>query len=349
VTLGSTTQDADCPWSRVHVVELNARTELLEGWGSTVRVKGEFGQTELSWGDFTTRADIGVVAHFDTGMLSDRGNGTVNVSLRHTSMQSGSGKKEGWAARMPELDVAAQLLRRDGKLSGEAKLSAKEAQGRIGETTLKTDLSADLQVSSLDLVGKRANATGSVHLRNASLPNVADPVSNWWADVKLDSLFGHAAENLELGGTFRASLRDATPGLAVLAEQGSLPKWVASAFPLRGLSVTGSLARRCRLTDIHLVNVSGGPALARGRLQSVPAGFQGAVLMRLAGLTAISAGLEFDSQHTSFGMFDGDDWLAGHNKKLDRESDKAVKLECPPDPDRCNEPDSMSVAVRDAH
>lgn len=347
VSLGSTTQDADCPWSRVQLVELEARTELLEEWGSTVRLKGELGQTELSWGDFTTRADIGLAAHFDAGLLSQRGNGTFNVSLRHASLQSGSGKKEGWAAQVPTLDLAAQLQRRNGKLAGEAKVNAPEAKARIGETTLKTDLSAELDLSALDLIARTARATGAVHLRKTSLPNVADPVSNWWADVNLDTLFGHADENLELGGTFRANLRDATPGLAVLAAQGSLPKWVASAFPLRGLSVTGSMARRCRLTDIHLVNVSGGPAVARGRLQSVPDGFQGALLMRLSGLGAISAGVEFDARHTSFGLFDGDDWLASYNKEFDRQSEKAVKLECPPDPDRCNEPDSMSVASSD--
>jgi hypothetical protein len=157
-------------------------------------------------------------------------------------------------------------------------------------------------------------------------------------------LFGRASENLELGGTFRASLRDATPGLAVLASQGSLPKWVASAFPLRGMTVTGSLARRCRLTDIHLVELSGGPAVARGRLQSLPDGFQGALLVRLAGFQAVSAGLDFDAKHTSFGMFDGDEWLARFEHFFDRKSDAATKLACPPDPSTCTDPASVSVA-----
>jgi hypothetical protein len=122
-----------------------------------------------------------------------------------------------------------------------------------------------------------------------------------------------------------------------LAEQGSLPKWVASAFPLRDLSVTGSMARRCRLTDIHLVNLSGGPAVARGRLQSVPDGFQGALLMRLSGLSVLSAGLDFDANHTHVGLFDGDAWLARWSESFDRQSDKAVKLVCPPDPSLCTD------------
>jgi hypothetical protein len=175
-----------------------------------------------------------------------------------------------------------------------------------------------------------------VHVRNMALPNAAEPVSKWWADVKVDSIYGHAEQNLELGGTFRAQLRDATPGLAVLASEGSLPKWIPSAFPLRGLSVTGSLARRCRLTDIHLVDLSGGPAVARGRLQSLPDGFQGALLLRLAGFQAVSAGLAFDAEHTHFGMFDGDAWLERFNQSFDRKSNDAVKLTCPTDVNKCS-------------
>jgi hypothetical protein len=200
-------------------------------------------------------------------------------------------------------------------------------------------------VDALDLAARTAHASGAVHLRNVALPNAPEPVSKWWADVQLDSLYGHAEQNLELGGTFRAQLRDATPGLAVLASEGSLPKWIPSAFPLRGLSVTGSLARRCRLTDIHLVDLSGGPAVARGRLQSVPDGFQGALLLRLAGFQAISAGLDFDADHTHVGLFDGDTWLAHLNQTFDRKSDDAVKLACPPDRNMCTEDTGSSAST----
>jgi len=86
-----------------------------------------------------------------------------------------------------------------------------------------------------------------------------------------------------------------------------------------------------------LVEVHGGPAVARGRLQSVPDGFQGALLLRLAGLQAISAGLDFDANHTHVGLFDGDAWLLRFNKSFDRQADDAVKLACPPDPNTCGE------------
>jgi hypothetical protein len=114
---------------------------------------------------------------------------------------------------------------------------------------------------------------------------------------------------------------------------------------LRGLTVTGSMARRCRLTDIHLVELSGGPAVARGRLQSVPDGFQGALLLRLAGFRAISAGLDFDADHTHFGLFDGDAWLARFDQSFDRKSNDAVKLACPAETNKCSDVTQSSTAA----
>ena len=348
VTLGDTTQNANCPWSRVDTLLLDGNARLLARGSTALSLTGDFKQTELNWGDFTTRGDVGLDAHFDQGLLADDADARIDVKLRNASLQSGAGGGKGWAANVSALDVRALLARRAGKLSGSAHLSAPAARGRIGSTRVSTDLDANFALDTLDLNASTMHGSGAVHLRNAAMPNAPDPISNWWADVKLDSLFGRAQKNLELGGTFRANLRDATPGLAVLSAQGELPKWVVSAFPLRELSATGSLARRCRLTDIHLVQLAGGPAVARGRLQSLPDGFQGALLMRLAGFEAISAGLDFDAQHTHFGMFHGDDWLSRLNQSFDQKSENAVSLACPPDPNTCTEPQAVSVAASDA-
>ncbi len=345
VTVGDTTQNANCAWSRVQVLDLDASAKLLERGTTDVSLKGELGQTELSWGDFTTRADIGIAANFEQGLLARDGEGTLDLSFRNAAIQSGDGAKTGWSALAPKLDIAAKLSRKGGKLSASANAGAEHAQGRIGETHLRTDLLASFKLDALDLAARTAHGSGAVHLRNVALPNAPDPIAKWWADVQIDSLYGHAAQNLELGGTFRARLRDATPGLAVLASEGSLPKWIPSAFPLRGLSVTGSLARRCRLTDIHLVDLSGGPAVARGRLQSVPDGFQGALLLKLAGFQAVSAGLDFDAHHTHIGLFDGDAWLARFDQSFDQQSNDAVKLTCPPDVNKCSDPGQSSLAT----
>jgi hypothetical protein len=346
VTVGDTTQNANCAWSRVESLELAGNVKLVPRGTASVSMHGELGQTQLSWGDFTTHADLGILAKFDTGLLDRDGEGKFELSLRHAMIRSGNGGKTGWSARVPAIEIAANVARRGGKLSALAQLNAERAAARIGATKVETDLAAKLDLDALDLDARTAHATGDVKIRHASLPNAPEPVKDWWADVHLDSLHGHAAQNLELGGMFRARLRDATPALAVLANEGSLPKWVPSAFPLRDFSITGSIARRCRLTDIRLVELSGGPAIARGRLQSLPDGFQGALLLKLAGFQAISAGLDFDSEHTHVGLFDGDAWLARFDQFFDRKAENATKLACPPDLDKCmaSEADEASVS-----
>jgi len=347
VTLGDTTQNENCPWSRVDSLHLDGRAKLLARGSMSLSATGELQQTELNWGDFTTRGDVGVDAHFEQGLVASEGQGRIDVKLRNASFQSGSGGNKGWAANVPALELSTTLARNAGKISGNAQVTAPSVRGRIGSTRVSTDLDANLELDTLDVNASTMHGTGAVHLRNAAMPNAPDPISHWWADVKLDSLFARAEKNLELGGMFRANLRDATPGLAVLSSEGALPRWMVSAFPLRGFSITGSLARRCRLTDIHLVQLSGGPAVARGRLQSVPDGFQGALLVRLAGFEAISAGVDFDAQHTDFGMFRGDGWLSRFNQSFDQQSENAVNLACPPDPNTCTEPEALSVVASD--
>lgn len=347
VTLGDTTQNADCPWSRIDSLHLDGQARLLERGATSLSVNGEFKQAELNWGDFLTRGDIGLDARFEQGLIADDGDGRIDLTLKQASLQSGGGGNKGWAANVPVLEVSTRVARKGGKLSGTAQLNVPGARGRIGSTQVRTDLDAHLTLDTIDLKASTMHASGAVHLRKAAMPNAPAPISNWWGDIELDSLFARAQKNLELGGTFRANLRDASPGLAVLAAKGALPQWVATAFPLRAMSATGSLARRCRLTDIHLVQLSGGPAVARGRLQSVPDGFQGAMLVRLAGFEAISAGVDFDAEHTDFGMFRGDDWLARLERSFDRQSDNAVHLACPPDPNTCTEPEQVSVVARD--
>jgi len=332
----------------VESLQLDGTAKLLARGSTALALNGDFKQTQLDWGDFSTRGDVGLNAHFDQGLLEGEGQGRIDVHLRGANLQSGGGGEKGWAANVPTLELSTNLTRKAGKLAGSARVSAPAARGRIGATRVSTDLEANLEMDTLDLQASTVHGSGAVHVRNAAMPNAPDPISNWWADVKLDSLFARAQKNLELGGTFRANLRDATPGLAVLSAQGSLPTWVATAFPLRGLSATGSLARRCRLTDIHLVQLSGGPAVARGRLQSLPDGFQGALLVRVAGLQAISAGLDFDAEHTHFAMFRGDDWLSQFNQSFDQKSENAVKMLCPPDPNTCTEPEAVSVVASDA-
>src|SRR6187431_723456 len=115
-----------------------------------------------------------------------------SLNFRHATLQSGGGGKDGWAANVPALGLEALLSRKAGKLSGSARLNAPAARGRIGATRVSSDLAADFTVDTLDLGASSMHGSGAVHVRNGAMPNVAEPISNWWADVKLDSLFGRA-------------------------------------------------------------------------------------------------------------------------------------------------------------
>ena len=200
VTLGDTTQNADCPWSRVQRLELNGHVDLQGAEHAALSLNGFFGQTELNWGEFITRADIGLVAQFDQGLWSRDGDGKLNLSFRNASLQSGASGKTGWSAKVPTLDLEALGTTRRQNV-GDGRAQGGGARGRTSETRVNTDLDADLKLDDL-IWWRTAHAPGAVHVRNAALPGVADPVSNWWANVSLDSLYGHAAENLEAGALF---------------------------------------------------------------------------------------------------------------------------------------------------
>jgi hypothetical protein len=319
---------------------LDGELRLLPRGTSEVAVRGDIARAALRWGNFTTHADIALRGSFAEGISSDSGAGTVLLTLLDADLQSGSGGKQGWAAHLPQLDLDADLKRAGGALSGRAALRVGHAEGRIGSTALSADLNAAFDLAGLDLAQRTARGSGSVSIRNVALPHTPDPVSNWWADVKLDTVFGHAGEGLDIGSSFRAELRDATPGMAVLAKEGFIPEWLTTTFPLRGISLTGSLARRCRLTDIRVVNLNGGPATARGRVQIVPEGFQGALLLRLAAIPAVSAGLDFDAGKTHLGMFEGDAWLARFNQAFDRGASDVAARVCPSDETSCTSPEA---------
>ncbi len=79
VTLGDTTQNADCPWSRAESLSLDGKAKLLARGSTSLSITADVKQTELNWGDFLTRGDIGLSAHFDQGLLAGDGDGRLDL------------------------------------------------------------------------------------------------------------------------------------------------------------------------------------------------------------------------------------------------------------------------------
>ena len=109
-------------------LQLSGTAKLLQRGSTSFALNGDFKQTELNWGDFSTRGDVGLNAHFDDGLLASDGAGQIDVDLRNASLQSGGGGGKGWAASVPALEVRASLARKAGKLAGSARLNAPAAR-----------------------------------------------------------------------------------------------------------------------------------------------------------------------------------------------------------------------------
>jgi len=121
----------------------------------------------------------------------------------------------------------------------------------------------------------------------------------------------------------------------VLASQGDLPGFVPEIFPLRDVEAQGSVRRSCRLTDFKVSEVTGGPFVAKGRLQSVPDSVSGAFLVRLAAAEPIAAGLRFNADDSGVTLFAGDGWLKEQSTPLERTARETAEAVCVPPPREC--------------
>ncbi|HEY4159059.1 MAG TPA: hypothetical protein VGM29_13215, partial [Polyangiaceae bacterium] len=319
--------DAHCTWLSAGASRVALTAELDARSGPALVVKSEAANSQLSWGDFVARGDLVASTRLERGTLTGRGNAVGSVALRGAHITSGTGEGVGWEARAPVLTLGYSANLAQDRLSMDIDMAATHARGRIGSSSLGADLDARIALAGVDLAAHTARGAAELRIFNASLAAGKERVENWWGNVRLDALNGGARDNLDFAAGYSARLRDASPALAVLASHGSLPAWVEPLFPLRDVEIAGSVTRRCRLTDFRLERVSGGPLVSRGRLESTPQGFQGALLLRLRALELIAAGLEFDSEHVGVSPLVGDGWLARENARLDR---AAQRCEPPP-------------------
>ncbi|HEY2410515.1 MAG TPA: hypothetical protein VGI10_31135 [Polyangiaceae bacterium] len=320
--------DARCPWLSAGASRVALTAELDARSGPALVVQGEAANSQLSWGDFVARGDLVASTRLERGTLAGHGNAVGSVALRGAHITSGTGEGVGWEARAPVLTLGYSANFAQDRLSMDIDMAATHARGRIGSSSLGADLDARIALAGVDLAAHTARGAAELRIFNASLAAGKERVENWWGNVRLDALNGGARDNLDFAAGYSARLRDASPALAVLASHGSLPAWVEPLFPLRDVQIAGSVTRRCRLTDFRLERMSGGPLVSRGRLESTPQGFQGALLLRLRALQLIAAGLEFDSEHVGVSPLVGDGWLARENARLDR---AAQRCEPPPE------------------
>lgn len=288
----------------------------------------------VDWDDFHASFDATLRARGS----APRGGSTpqlfFTLNPRDVRLKSGLNPEHGWETELEELQLEGALAS-GHRFNGSLKLDTEAASVRVGRTQLRTDLATEVRVDSFDPDRKEGWFQGGVRL-SRTLVRVDDhQIDDWWAEVRLDSGRFSAADNLDLSAIFRAKMRDAAPGLAVLSAEDQLPGWLVTVLPLRELAAKGTINRRCRLTDIRVTSAQGGPLVARGRLLSESEGARGAVLVRLANLEAVSAGIGFGPSNTEVALLASHDWLESRFEHFNAIALEAVQAPCPPAADAC--------------
>jgi hypothetical protein len=339
LSAGDIALDPDCPWSRIERSTVRADAALQGTLGARLRLGGELSRVRLAWGDFRTVADE---VHFETDFdqsVSTTGTGRLLVALglNKAKLHSGSGAPSGWDTTLPNLHLSADLNKSGASLGGSVALWSEQVRARIGRTTFNADLGARVSLANLQPKQRVAIGGGAVSIRRLGMKVQDDEVKDWWADVNVDFVNISAKENLDLASAFHAKFRDALPALTVLSAHDELPGWVPTLFPLRELQATGTVVRRCRLTDFHVSELQGGPLISAGRVQSVTDRTSGAFLVQLEALNPISAGLTFDEESSDLSLFAGNDWLTNEMRVLDERARRKEKQRCIPVPQQCGD------------
>jgi hypothetical protein len=331
--------DVDCPWSSVDVASVHADATLLGQAGVTVALDAGMERARLAWGSFSTRfVKAELKSRFDSGSPAGTGGRMeVELGVHDARLASGTNDKAGWDARTPLLTVEAVLDQATGGVSGPLRVNAENVNTRLGGTRFSTHASVDVSRARIDFEQGRLTGAGKMRLRNLDLALRDERIEDWWADVSLTSLDLWTKENLEGVATFSAKLRDGLPALTVLASEGELPGFVPEIFPLRDLTARGTVRRHCQLTDFRVTEVTGGPFVAKGRVQSEPEVVRGAFLVRLAAAAPIAAGVHFDAADSGVSLFSGEDWLKEQSAPFERAAKASEREICVPPPRSCGD------------
>jgi hypothetical protein len=86
---------------------------------------------------------------------------------------------------------------------------------------------------------------------------------------------------------------------------------------------------------VQVVDASGGPLKATGRLQFEPGETRGAILFDLAAFEPVSLGLDFVEDYSNTKAFAGRQWLEEHMVPLTQAAREKHATRCEPEPVSC--------------
>ncbi len=294
------------------------------------RVRGTIDRPSFRWGSFRlTGARTSFATVWDGSLASSF------IRMTGLKLVSSGGAPKGWQANIGSVSLRSDLRASSDGVGGPLWLDVGGIDARVGKTRLEGSATARLELRSKDPSDRTGDLSGVVQARRVAVHAGNQEVRDWWADLALRKLHVDTRENVDFTGTVGARFRDALPALDALASEDQVPGWVPKAFPLRSLAVDLEVERFCKFTDVQLINASGGPLKASGRLQFEPGETRGALLFELAAFHPASLGLDFVEDYSHTKVFAGSRWLEEHMEPLTKAAREKHDTRCEPEPTTC--------------
>lgn len=321
-----------CPWGNFGITQAEAHLSLLPNGRASGKIDASIDGAKLTWGDVRVSGNTDLRVTIEPEDRAEGDGSRVLGTLRafQVRIRTGSGPPKRWNADIPHTILDASLDLRDGLLDGPIRIATQRAHAAIGNVSMRADVLARLHVAPLDVSQRSGTVRGTVAITKASFSSGSRRIEGWWAKMGVGPTRVVAGRDLELDGRVSGRFRDGLPGLLALSESDEIPGFIADLLPLHGLVGTLDVRRHCRLTDIRLSRIAGGPLVARGRVQNVPGETRGAVLVGLSGLELVSAGIGLGKHGSGVSLFAGDDWLKGQMVGLGRAAALAETRPCVP-------------------
>jgi hypothetical protein len=319
-----------CPWAEAEQATIAARIDTPEEGDAHGDVLATMGGAALRWGGFEARAArTSVMGRWDRALF------TAKLDANDLDMKSEGGPPRGWQADVESIAATTELALGPKRAQGPAHIDVRNATAHVGKTRVRSDMVANLTVSSPIEALRTAEVSGRVQARNVALATKEHTIQGWWANFDLDRARLDLRQNFDLTGKVKARFRDGLPALYILASEEEIPTFLPNLVPLDGLSVDLGVERFCRWTDVQILDARGGPFAAEGRLQVEPGETRGALLLRLASLKPISLGLNFVEDYSHAAPLVGNGWLEKHLVPLTSAATAKHDQRCLPQPPTC--------------
>jgi hypothetical protein len=299
-----------CPWGRAGEVKMGAHLARAEDQLPTGNVDGSMEHVVAHVGGAMLSADV--VVHSSTDKVAE--NRTVlHTIVRAKTLKASGGKgQERWDVEAKQALFQTALDWGTVPVAGPVRLFLQDARGGMRITKVHGDAAVDLRLESVDRKSRSGEISGTIRVKDADIATGERHVEKWWGALTVERTRVSLDNDVSLDGSMTTKLKDGVPLLFMLSERDKVPDWLPEMLPLNGLTGKISVHKGCRILDLIVPELAGGPIKATGRITRYPDEVRGAILVlgRRAGL--LSAGIGIGKKSGGLSLFAGDDWLKGH-------------------------------------